>query len=100
MFLLLSQFGTGLCYLMAPFFPSRTMAGYANSLFLVILLTFCGLPVPHSGMNNFYRPWLFWADPLRYFFGGSISSVMHKANISCKLRDYAQFIRPADKTCQ
>lgn len=100
MFLLLSQFGTGFCYLMASFFPSRTMAGYANSLFWVILLTFCGLPVPHSGMNDFYRPWLFWADPLRYFFGGSISSVMHKVNVTCKPRDYAQFISPANQTCQ
>lgn len=99
MFLLLSLFGTSFCYLMAAFFPSRTTAGYANSLFWVILLIFCGLPVPHSAMNSFYRPWLFWTDPLRYFFGGTISTIMHQVDVVCKERDYARFIPPSGQTC-
>ncbi|CAG8363574.1 unnamed protein product [Penicillium salamii] len=99
MFLLLSLFGTSFCYLMATFFQSKTTSGYANSLFWVVLLIFCGLPVPHSAMNDFYRPWLFWTDPLRYFFGGTISTVMHNVDVVCKERDYARFIPPSGQTC-
>ncbi|PYI02739.1 ABC transporter-like protein, partial [Aspergillus sclerotiicarbonarius CBS 121057] len=105
MFLLLSLFGIGFCCLMATFFPNRTMAGYANSLLLlqqlfwVVLLIFSGLPIPHSAMNNFYRPWLFWTDPMRYFFGGTISTIMHQVPVQCKPRDYTQFIPPAGQTC-
>ncbi|KAL4963356.1 ABC transporter-like protein [Aspergillus stella-maris] len=72
MFLLLSLFG--------PFFPSRTTAGYANSLFWVVLLIFSGLPVPHTAINDFYRPWLFWTD-------------------TAAERDLARFIPPAGSSC-
>jgi ABC-type multidrug transport system permease subunit len=99
MFLLLSLFGTGFCHLMAAIFPNPTLAGYANSLFWVALTVFSGTVVPHSAMNSFYRPWIFWVDPLRYFMGGAVSNVLHGVVAHCKQSDLTIFDPPQNATC-
>ncbi|KAJ5757976.1 P-loop containing nucleoside triphosphate hydrolase protein [Penicillium nucicola] len=99
MYLLLSVFATGFCHLMAALFPNATMAGYANSLSWVVLMMFSGIPVPHSALNDFYRPWLFWADPMRYFFGATVSSVLHDVKAHCAESDLATYDPPTGQTC-
>lgn len=99
MFLLLSLFGTGFCHLMAAIFPNPTLAGYANSLFWVALTVFSGTVVPHGAMNSFYRPWIFWVDPLRYFMGGAVSNVLHGVAAHCKKSDLTIFDPPQNATC-
>ncbi|KAE8152756.1 P-loop containing nucleoside triphosphate hydrolase protein [Aspergillus avenaceus] len=99
MFLLLSLFGTSYCQLLAAIFPNPTLAGYANSLIWVILMLFSGVLMPHSSMNNFYKPWLFWADPMRYFFGGTVGNVLHNRKAVCLPADMTLFDAPPGKTC-
>ncbi|KAJ5669202.1 hypothetical protein N7462_010272 [Penicillium macrosclerotiorum] len=99
MSLLLSLFGTGFCFLMAALFPNPTMAGYANSLCWVVLLMFNGIVAPHSVLNSFYRSWITWVDPLRYYFGATVSSVLHNVKAVCKTEDMATFSPPPGQTC-
>jgi ATP-binding cassette subfamily G (WHITE) protein 2 (SNQ2) len=100
MYLLLSLFGTGFCQLMAAIFPNATLAGYANSLFWVLLTVFSGTLVPHASMNAFYKPWIFWVDPLRYFLGGTVSSVLHGVEAHCGPDDVTAFdIPPGARSC-
>ncbi|KAJ5589564.1 hypothetical protein N7537_012242 [Penicillium hordei] len=99
MTLLLSVFGTGFCFLMAALFPNATMAGYATSLFWVVLMMFNAIVTPQSALNSFYRPWINWADPMRYYFGATISSVLHKVEAVCKKTDLAIFDPPSGQTC-
>ncbi|KAJ5743391.1 hypothetical protein N7533_010493 [Penicillium manginii] len=99
MFLLLSFFGTGYSYLLAALFPNATMASYANSLFWVLLMLFSGVLVPHSAMNTFYKPWLFWVDPMRYFFGGSVANILHGVKATCSSGDFTLFNPPSGQTC-
>ncbi|KAL3462311.1 ABC-2 type transporter-domain-containing protein [Aspergillus heterothallicus] len=99
MFLLLSLFATGYCQLLAAIFPNPTIAGYANSLIWVLLMLFSGILVPHSSMNTFYKPWLFWADPMRYFFGGTVENVLHNLKASCSPEDMTLFDAPPGETC-
>ncbi|PYI00447.1 hypothetical protein BO78DRAFT_438663 [Aspergillus sclerotiicarbonarius CBS 121057] len=100
MFLLFALFGLGVIYLMAAIFPNATMAGYAMSLFWVVLLMFSGAANPHSALNGFYRPWLWWADPLTYFFEATVSTVLHDVDVQCSTGDLAVFDPPAGRTCQ
>lgn len=99
MYLILSLFATGFCQLMAAAFPNATLAGYANSLFWVSLTVFSGSLVPHQSMNTFYKPWIFWVDPLRYFLGGTVSSVLHNVKAKCSQEDLSVFDPPSAQTC-
>ncbi|KAJ5859609.1 hypothetical protein N7534_004886 [Penicillium rubens] len=99
MTLLLSLFGTGFCFLVAALFPNPTMAGYATSVFWVVLMMFNGIVTPQSVLNSFYRPWIIWADPMRYYFGAIVSSVLHNTEAVCKQKDFATFHPPSGQTC-
>jgi ATP-binding cassette subfamily G (WHITE) protein 2 (SNQ2) len=99
MYLILSLFGTGFCQLMAAIFPNPTLAGYANSLFWVLLTVFSGTLVPHASMNTFYKPWIFWVDPIRYFLGGTVSSVLHGVKAHCSPEDLTYFDPPGTQMC-
>ncbi|XHG06612.1 hypothetical protein AWENTII_009799 [Aspergillus wentii] len=99
MWLLLAIFGTSYSQLLAAMFPNATMGGYANSLFWVILMVFSGVLTPHAYLNDFYRPWLFWVDPMRYWFGATVGSVLHGVPVSCKETDLTFFDPPSGQTC-
>ncbi|KAJ5335527.1 hypothetical protein N7452_007930 [Penicillium brevicompactum] len=99
MYLVMSLFGTGFCFIMASLFPNATMAGYANSLFWVIFMMFNGIVAPKSQLNDFYRYWMTWADPMRYYFGATVSSVLHNVKAVCKPEDLAVFDPPPGQTC-
>lgn len=99
MFLLFSIFGSGFPQLLAALFPNATMSGYANSLFWVLLIMFSGTVVPHGAMVDFYRPWLYWANPLRYFLGGSTANVLHGVEAHCSDKDLTVFDPPPGQTC-
>ncbi|RAH84335.1 hypothetical protein BO86DRAFT_240206 [Aspergillus japonicus CBS 114.51] len=94
MYLLFALFGLGVIYLMAALFPNATMAGYAMSLFWVLVLMFSGTANPYTGLNDFYRPWLWWADPLTYFFEATVSTVLHDVQVQCASGDLAVFDIP------
>ncbi|CAG8940173.1 unnamed protein product [Penicillium salamii] len=100
MHLLMGLFGLGVTYLTAAFFPNATMAGYAMSLFWVTLLMFSGAANPRSALNSFYRPWLYWADPLTYFFEPTVATVLHGVEVQCTSDEMAVFDPPSGKTCQ
>ncbi|PLB44117.1 hypothetical protein P170DRAFT_430033 [Aspergillus steynii IBT 23096] len=99
MYLLFAMFGLGVTYLTAALFPNDTMSGYAISLLWVTLLMFSGAANPHSALNSFYEPWLWWADPLTYFFEPAVSTVLHDVKVHCAPEDMAIFSPPSGKSC-
>lgn len=99
MYLLMAIFGVGITYLMAAFFPNATMAGYAMSLVWVTLLMFSGAANPRSALNSFYKPWLYWADPLTYFFEPTVATVLHGVEVQCTPDELAVFDPPRGQTC-
>ncbi|PYI35356.1 hypothetical protein BP00DRAFT_442879 [Aspergillus indologenus CBS 114.80] len=91
--------GIGYSQLLAACFPDPTLAGYANSLIWVILMVCSGVLTPHAYMNDFYRPWLFWVDPMRYFFGATVGVVLHDVPVHCGSADLVRFEPPPGLTC-
>ncbi|KAF4546554.1 ABC transporter pmr5 [Lasiodiplodia theobromae] len=98
-FVLYGVFGTGFAQCIAALFPSERLAGYANSLSWVVLTAFTGAAIPHALFNEFYRPWMFWADPLRYLIGGSAANVLHGTEVRCVEGDLTRFDPPPGQTC-
>ncbi|KAE8410781.1 P-loop containing nucleoside triphosphate hydrolase protein [Aspergillus pseudocaelatus] len=99
MSLVFGIFGLGVTYLTAALFPNDTMSGYAISLLWVTLLMFSGAANPRSALNDFYRPWLWWADPLTYYFESTVSTVLHNVVVQCTLEEMAIFDPPSGQTC-
>ncbi|RAL14999.1 uncharacterized protein BO97DRAFT_386103 [Aspergillus homomorphus CBS 101889] len=100
MFLLFGLFGLGFIYMTAALFPNATMAGYAMSLFWVTLLMFSGAANPRSALNSFYRPWLWWADPMTYYFEATVSTVLHGVErVHCAAGEMAVFDPVPSRTC-
>ncbi|CAG8292267.1 unnamed protein product [Penicillium olsonii] len=100
MHILIGVFGLGVMYLMASLFPNGIMAGYAMSLFWVTLLMFSGAANPRSALNSFYHTWLYWADPLTYYFESSVATVLHGVEVQCTPDELAVFDPPSGQTCQ
>ncbi|OMP84439.1 Brefeldin A resistance protein, partial [Diplodia seriata] len=99
MFLLYGVFGTGFAQCVAAIFPTERLAGYANSLLWVVFTAFTGAAMPHALMNAFYRPWMFWADPLRYLVSGSAANVLHGVEVRCAEGDLTRFDPPPGRSC-
>lgn len=97
--LLLSYFCTSWNQLVAAIFPNMQTAGLANSLFWNILMIFSGILVPHASLNTFYRYWLYWLDPFRWFLGGHIENTLHNVQVHCAQSDLAIFDPPSGQTC-
>lgn len=98
-FLALGVFGIGFPFAVASLCSGDKVAGYANSLVWCVMATFGGIAIPHSGMNGFYRPWLFWADPMRYWLGATVSAALHGVPVRCSGADMTVLSPPAGMTC-
>ncbi|KAI5271066.1 hypothetical protein E4T47_05600 [Aureobasidium subglaciale] len=86
-------------FLLATIFSNMQTCGLASALFWNILMVFSGTLIPHASLNDFYRNWLYWLDPFRWFFGGSTSNLLKPVPVNCSANDLARFDPPAGQTC-
>ncbi|KAG9882692.1 hypothetical protein KCU94_g19185, partial [Aureobasidium melanogenum] len=84
---------------LATMFSNMQTCGLASALFWNILMIFNGTLIPHAALNDFYRNWLYWLDPFRWFFGGSVSNLLKPVPVNCSANDLARFDPPAGQTC-
>jgi ATP-binding cassette subfamily G (WHITE) protein 2 (SNQ2) len=98
MWLVLSYFATSWSQLIASIFPAQTV-GLANALFWNVLIAFSGVLVPQAALNIFYRNWLWWLDPFRWFLGGHVEATLHNVRVTCAPKDLAVFDPRPGQTC-
>lgn len=98
-FLALGMFGIGFPFAIASFSANEEVAGYTNSLIWSIMSVFSGAVIPHQSMNDFYRPWLFWANPLRHWLGATTSAALHDVPVRCAEYEMTLVEPPAGLTC-
>lgn len=98
LWLVLSYFATSWSQLIASIFPQQSV-GLANSLFWNILIAFSGVLVPQASLNIFYRNWLWWLDPFRWFLGGHVEATLHNVRVQCAPKDMAVFDPRPGQTC-
>ncbi|THW13292.1 hypothetical protein D6D23_09817 [Aureobasidium pullulans] len=98
-FVTLGLFAMSWNFLLATMFSNMQTCGLASALFWNILMIFNGTLIPHASLNDFYRNWLYWLDPFRWFFGGSAANLLEPVPVNCSANDLARFDPPAGQTC-
>ncbi|XRM42481.1 ATP-binding cassette transporter snq2 [Aspergillus tubingensis] len=101
MFLMLFElFYVGLGQFIAAFSPNPLFASLLVPTFFTFVLSFCGVVVPYSSLNVFWRSWMYWLTPFHYLLEGFLSVVVHGVPVRCVPREESEFSPPSGMTCQ
>lgn len=63
------------------------------------MISFCGVVVPYSQMQPFWRYWLYYLDPFTYLVGGLLGEVLWDVKVQCKASELVHFQSPPGQTC-
>lgn len=84
----------------AAYAPNEYFAAVMNPVLIGAgLISFCGVVVPYSQMQPFWRYWIYYLDPFTYLVGGLFGEVLWDVKIQCEPSEYIQFAAPAGQTC-
>jgi ABC-type multidrug transport system permease subunit len=80
----------------AAYSPNDYFAALANPIFIGAgLINFCGVVVPYSQIQPFWRYWLYYLDPFTYLIGGLLEPVVWDVEVQCKTGELAQIPLPS-----
>ncbi|KAJ6171969.1 ABC multidrug transporter atrF [Penicillium chermesinum] len=90
---------TGIGQFVAAYAPNAVFASLINPLIIGTLVSFCGVLVPYSQIQAFWRYWIYWMNPFNYLIGGMLVFTVWDTDIHCKESEYAIFSPPNGSTC-
>jgi len=84
----------------AAYAPNEYFAAVMNPVLIGAgLISFCGVVVPYSQMQPFWRYWIYYLDPFTYLVGGLLGEVLWDVKVKCEPSEYVKFSAPAGQTC-
>ncbi|KAJ9214471.1 hypothetical protein DTO166G4_3875 [Paecilomyces variotii] len=84
----------------AAYAPNEYFAAIMNPVLIGAgLISFCGVVVPYSQMQYFWRYWLYYLDPFNYLVGGLLGEVLWDIKVECKPEELVHFQSPPGQTC-
>ncbi|KAJ6111330.1 hypothetical protein N7523_007391 [Penicillium sp. IBT 18751x] len=84
----------------AAYAPNEYFAAVMNPVLIGAgLISFCGVVVPYSQMQPFWRYWIYYLDPFTYLVGGLLGEVLWDVKVRCEPSEYVQFSAPSGQTC-
>ncbi|KAJ5296249.1 uncharacterized protein N7443_007142 [Penicillium atrosanguineum] len=84
----------------AAYAPNEYFAAVMNPVLIGAgLISFCGVVVPYSQMQAFWRYWIYYLDPFTYLVGGLLGEVLWDVKVQCEPSEYVQFSAPSGQTC-
>lgn len=84
----------------AAYSPNAYFAALANPLILgAALINFCGVVVPYSQIQAFWRYWMYYLDPFTYLIGGLLEPVVWDVQVVCRPNELTQIPLPSGSTC-
>ncbi|KAL5594056.1 hypothetical protein BROUX41_001108 [Berkeleyomyces rouxiae] len=86
---------TGIGQFIAAYAPNTVFASLLNPLIISNLVFFCGVLVPYSTLQAFWRHWVYWIDPFNYVVGSMAVFALHDQPVRCKESELAIFDLPA-----
>ncbi|KAF9893857.1 hypothetical protein FE257_010027 [Aspergillus nanangensis] len=89
---------TGIGQFVAAYAPNPTFAALVNPLIISILVLFCGIFVPFTQMNVFWKYWLYYLNPFNYVVNGMLTFSIWDAKVTCNPEEFALF-DPVNGTC-
>ncbi|EFW99559.1 ABC multidrug transporter [Grosmannia clavigera kw1407] len=90
---------TGIGQAIAAYAPNDVFATLVNPLFIGILVSFCGVLVPYSEIQSFWRYWLYYLNPYNYLTGSLLVFDMWGTKVECGSHELALFDPPSGSTC-
>ncbi|KAJ2374118.1 ATP-binding cassette transporter snq2, partial [Coemansia sp. RSA 2611] len=81
------------------FSPNDLIAAVINPIFTSMFIMFGGVAVPYHQIPNFWRSWMYWLSPYRYFVEGTITNELHGSQIRCRPDEFFTFAPPSNQTC-
>ncbi|KAJ5151568.1 hypothetical protein N7492_009863 [Penicillium capsulatum] len=84
----------------AAYAPNEYFAAVMNPVLIGAgLISFCGVVVPYSQMQPFWRYWIYYLDPFTYLVGGMLGEVLWDVKVTCDESEYVTFLAPWGQTC-
>lgn len=91
---------TGIGQFVAAYAPNAVFASLVNPLLLGTLISFCGVLVPYSQIQKFWRYWLYYINLFTYLMGGLLIFPLFDKEVRCKESEFAVFDTPSNQTCR
>ncbi|KAJ5771410.1 uncharacterized protein N7511_003461 [Penicillium nucicola] len=84
----------------AAYAPNEYFAAVMNPVLIGAgLVSFCGVVVPYSAMQPFWRFWMYYLDPFTYLVGGLFGPVIWDVKVKCEASEFVKFTAPSGQTC-
>lgn len=84
----------------AAYAPNEYFAAVMNPVLIGAgLVSFCGVVVPYSQLQAFWRYWLYYLDPFTYLVGGLLGEVLWDVKVQCEPSEFVTFSAPSGQTC-
>ncbi|KAF2825384.1 hypothetical protein CC86DRAFT_383276 [Ophiobolus disseminans] len=90
---------TGIGQLIAAYAPNAVFASLVNPLVITTLVSFCGVMVPYSQIEPFWRYWIYYLDPYNYLMSSLLIFGSWSTGVTCRQSELAIFDPPANQTC-
>jgi ATP-binding cassette subfamily G (WHITE) protein 2 (SNQ2) len=84
----------------AAYAPNEYFAAVMNPVLIGAgMVSFCGVVVPYSLMQPFWRYWMYYLDPFTYLVGGFLGEVLWDLKVECEPSEYVRFLAPSGQAC-
>ncbi|KAL4890653.1 ABC-2 type transporter-domain-containing protein [Aspergillus ambiguus] len=84
----------------AAYAPNEYFAAIMNPILIGAgLISFCGVVVPYSALQPFWRYWMYYLDPFTYLVGGLLAEVLWDVEVKCEPSELVHFTAPPGQTC-
>ncbi|KAH6988347.1 putative ABC transporter [Ilyonectria destructans] len=90
---------TGIGQIIAAYTPNAVFAALINPLIITSLVSFCGIMVPYSQIEPFWRYWVYYLDPFNYVVSSLLIFTTWDKPVNCNRDELAIFDPPANYTC-
>lgn len=90
---------TGIGQFIAAHAPNAIFTSLVNPLILSTMISFCGVLVPYSQLQAFWRYWIHYLNTFTYLMGSLINFALFDKTIECTESELAIFNPPATEAC-
>ncbi|KAL5113816.1 hypothetical protein ACEQ8H_008317 [Pleosporales sp. CAS-2024a] len=90
---------TGIGQFVAAYAPNAVFASLINPLIIGTLVSFCGVLVPYSQIQPFWRYWMYYLNPFNYLMGSLLVFADWDRDVTCTEQEFSVFDPPSGQTC-
>ncbi|KAF7587415.1 hypothetical protein BBP40_007255 [Aspergillus hancockii] len=90
---------TAIGQMIAAYTPNAVFASLVNPLVITTLVSFCGVMIPYSQIEPFWRYWMYYIDPFNYLMSSLLVFTTWDKPVHCKPGELAVFDPAPNQTC-